>query len=78
VAYLETEKTAGGEACGLFMFVGTHASISVPPWNLKVIRPSAWTVTVSMMGSQSFSSKSVMVSKEPLNKSGYFCPHSGY
>lgn len=35
------------ETCGLFIFVGTHASISVPPWNLNVIRPSLWTVTVS-------------------------------
>ena len=34
------------ETCGLFIFVGTHASISVPPWNLNVIRPSLWTVTV--------------------------------
>ena len=31
----------------------------VPPWNLKVIRPSAWTVTVSITVNQSFSSKKV-------------------
>lgn len=43
MAYLGTDKTAGGETCGLVMFVGSYASISVPPWNLKVIRPSAWT-----------------------------------
>lgn len=40
MVYLWTEKTAGIETCGLFIFVGTHASISVPPWNLNVIRPS--------------------------------------
>lgn len=39
-----------------FMFFGAYASISVPPWNLKVIRPSAWTVAMSIMVSQSFSS----------------------
>ena len=39
------------------MFFGAYASISVPPWNLKVIRPSAWTVAMSIMVNQSFSSK---------------------
>jgi len=62
MAYLGTDKTAGGETCGLVMFVGSYASISVPPWNLKVIRPSAWTVIVSIMVSQSFSSNSVRAS----------------
>ena len=62
MAYPGTEKTAGVETCGLFIFVGIHASISVPPWNLKVIRPSAWMVTVSIMVSQSFSSNSVRAS----------------
>ena len=44
------------------MLVAIYTSISVPPWNLKVIRPSLWTVTVSMMVSQSFSSNSVRAS----------------
>ena len=39
-----------------------YTSFSVPPWNLKVIRPSAYTVTVSITVSQSFSSNSESVS----------------
>ena len=37
--FLPMQK-AGVETCGLFIFVGTQASISVPPWNLNLIRPS--------------------------------------
>ena len=55
------QKPADIGICGLTTFQ-LYASISVPPRNLKVIRPSAWTVTVSMMVSQSFSSKSARAS----------------
>ena len=36
--------------------------ISVPPWNLKVILPSAWMVTVPIMVNQSFSSNTMRAS----------------
>ena len=45
-------QKAGVETCGLFIFVGTQASISVPPWNLNVIRPS--DRAEFFMASQSF------------------------
>ena len=45
-----------------FLFYGAYASISVPLRKRKLIRPSAWTVTVSMTVSQSLSSKSVRAS----------------
>lgn len=61
------KQKAGVETCGLFIFVGTQASISVPPWNLNLIRPSVWTVTVSMTVNQSFSSNSVRMSSSCIS-----------
>ena len=49
--FLPMQK-AGVETCGLFIFVGTQASISVPPWNLNLIRPS--DRAEFFMASQSF------------------------
>ena len=64
--FLPMQK-AGVETCGLFIFVGTQASISVPPWKLNLIRPSVWTVTVSMTVNQSFSSNSVRMSSSYIS-----------
>ena len=39
MAYLDTDKTAGGETCGLVMFVGSYASISVLALEFAVALP---------------------------------------